>query len=153
MAIAGISRAATLALLVLTWTGQTDPRSTPAQATPTQPAPTQAAPEPKVEEATPIAIKKDELGKPTWNPAWDQIVEDALPPELLSSHVARDVRPFCPRFKKMSDVDKRAFWAYFFQALSGAEAGLSPTSDVRHPEVDVRDTVTHRMVRAKACCS
>lgn len=104
---------------------------------------------PKVEEATPIAIRKDELGMPTWDPAWDQIVEDAIPPELLSSRVDRDVRPFCPRFKKLNDTEKRAFWAYFFQALAGAEAGLLPTSDVRHPEVDVRDTVTRRMVRAE----
>lgn len=104
---------------------------------------------PKVEEATPIAIQKDQLGKPTWDPAWDQIVDDALPPELLSSKVARDVRPFCPRFKKMDETERRAFWAYFFQALAGAEAGLQPTTDVRHPEMDMRDTVTRRMVRAE----
>ncbi len=104
---------------------------------------------PKVEEATPIAIQKDKLGKPTWDPAWDQIVDDALPSELLSSRVAPDVKPFCPQFKKMSDAEKRAFWAYFFQALAGAEAGLLPTSDVRHPEMAVKDTVTRRMVRAE----
>jgi hypothetical protein len=65
--------------------------------------------------------------------------------------VARDVRPFCPRFKSLSEVDKRAFWAYFFQALAGAEAGLVPTTDVRHtePEVAVKDTVTKRMVRSE----
>ena len=103
----------------------------------------------KVEEATPIAIQKDKLGKPTWDPAWDQIVDDALPSELLSSRVAPDVRPFCPQFKKMSDAEKRAFWAYFFQALAGAEAGLLPTSDVRHPEMAVKDTVTRHMVRAE----
>jgi hypothetical protein len=104
---------------------------------------------PKVEEATPIAIQKDQLGKPTWDPAWDQIVDDALPPELLSTEMARDVRPFCPRFKKMDETERRAFWAYFFQALAGAEAGLQPTTDVRHPEMDMRDTVTRRMVRAE----
>jgi hypothetical protein len=110
-----------------------------------------AQPEVKVAPSTPIAEQKDELGKPSWDPEWDLIVEKALPPELLSSRVARDVRPFCPRFKKMSDVDKRTYWAYFFQALAGAEAGLVPTTDVRHaePEVDVKDTVTHRMVRSE----
>ena len=48
----------------------------------------------------------------------------------------------------MSDVDKRAFWAYTFQALAGAEAGLKPTTDVRHtePEVAVKDTVSKRTV-------
>lgn len=51
----------------------------------------------------------------------------------------------------MGDADKRAFWAYTFQALAGAEAGLTPTTDVRHtePEVAVQDTVTKRMVRSE----
>jgi hypothetical protein len=51
----------------------------------------------------------------------------------------------------MSEVDRRTFWAYVFQALSGAEAGLVPTTDVRHtePEVAVEDTVTKRMVRSE----
>ena len=154
MVFFGYLRTATLiscsALLALTWGEHTRPESTLAQATPAQATPTQATPAPpKVEEATPIAIQKDELGKPTWDPAWDQIVENELPSELLSPQRARAVAPFCPRFKTLNEADKRAFWAYFFQALSGAEAGLLPTSDVRHPEVDVRDTVTRRMVRAE----
>ncbi len=101
--------------------------------------------------ATPIAEKKADLGEQTWNPEWDRIVEEALSPEMLSARVARDVRPFCPRFKVMSDGDKRTFWAYFFQALAGAEAGLVPTADVRHTEVQVpvKDTVTKRMVRSE----
>jgi len=113
-------------------------------------APQQAAqPEVKVAPSNPIAEQKDEVGKPSWDPEWDLIVEKALPPELLSSLVARDVRPFCPRFKKMSDVDKRTYWAYFFQALAGAEAGLVPTTDVRHAEVEVKDAVTKRKVRSE----
>ncbi len=108
-----------------------------------------ARPELKVAPSTPIAEQKDELGKPSWDPEWDLIVEKALPPELLSSRVARDVRPFCPRFKMMSDVDKRTYWAYFFQALAGAEAGLVPTTNVRHAEVDAKDTVTKRNVRSE----
>jgi len=108
-------------------------------------------PEMKAAPATPIAEKKEELGKKTWDPEWDRIVEEALPPELLSSRVARDVRPFCPRFNHLSEVDRRAFWAYFFQALAGAEAGLSPTTNVRHtePEVAVKDEVSKRMVRSE----
>jgi hypothetical protein len=41
-------------------------------------------------------------------------------------------------------VDKRGFWAYFFQALAGAEAGLKPTSRAKHtePEMAVKDNVT-----------
>lgn len=93
---------------------------------------------------TPIDKKKVELGGTPWNPEWDKIVEKALPPEMLSSQVPRDVRRFCPRFYDMDETDKRAFWAYFFQALAGAEAGLNPKTRARHtePEVEVRDEVS-----------
>jgi hypothetical protein len=105
----------------------------------------------KAAPATPIAEKKSDLGEQTWKPEWDKIVEETLPPEMLSGRVARDVRAFCPRFKAMSEGDKRAYWAYFFQALAGAEAGLVPTADVHHTEVEVqeKDTVTDRMVRSE----
>ena len=108
-------------------------------------------PEVKSAPATPIAVKKEELGKPSWDPQWDVIIEKSLPPEMLSSRMERAVKPFCPRFERMSEVDRRAYWAYFFQALAGAEAGLVPTTDVRHtePEVAVKDTVTKRMVRSE----
>ncbi len=51
----------------------------------------------------------------------------------------------------MGEADKRAFWAYFFQALAGAEASLKPTADVHHtePEVAKRDSVSKRMVRSE----
>jgi hypothetical protein len=108
------------------------------------------APQPAVKPAppTPIAEKKEELGQQSWDPQWDTVVEQALPPEMLSTSVAREVRSYCPRFASMSEADKRAFWAYTFQALAGAEAGLKPTTNVRHtePEVAVRDTVTKRTV-------
>ena len=106
-------------------------------------------PEVKAAPATPIAEKKEELGKPSWDPTWDVVIEKELPAELLTPQVAHAVRPFCPRFNSMSEVDKRTFWAYFFQALAGAEAGLVPTTNVRHtePEVAVQDTVTRRIVR------
>lgn len=112
--------------------------------------PSPARPELKQAPATPIAQKKAELGDDrTWNPEWDLWIEEALPPELLSSDVAKAVKPFCPRFNKLTDGDKRTFWAYFFQALAGAEAGLVPTRNVRHMDavLQVRDDVTHRMVR------
>ena len=101
--------------------------------------------------ATPIQTARVELGGPRWDPQWDAIVEKALPEEMLSSEVPHDVRRFCPRFSVMSDTDKRAFWAYFFQALAGAEAGLYPGTRVRHtePAVAVIDPVTHRMVRSE----
>ena len=83
---------------------------------------------------TPIDIKKVELGGTPWNPQWDQIIEKALPLEMLSSQVPQDVRQFCPRFYEMGTTDKRTFWAYFFQALAGAEAGLNPNTSVRHSE-------------------
>ncbi len=118
-----------------------------------QPAPARASPQPEMKQAppTPIAEEKQELGEQSWNPQWDKIVEEALSPAMLSTRVARGVRSYCPRFAAMSDGDKRAFWAYLFQALAGAEAGLKPTTDVRHtePEVAVVDTVTKRMVRSE----
>jgi len=115
------------------------------------PAPVTIQPVTKPAPATPIDRQRVELGGETWDPAWDLIVEQALPPDLLSAKVARDVRPFCPRFAVMDEADKRAFWAYFFQALAGAEAGLSPTTNIRHtePEVAVKDDVTKRMVRSE----
>jgi hypothetical protein len=85
---------------------------------------------------TPIDIKKVELGGTPWNSQWDQIIEKALPSEMLSSQVPRAVRRFCPRFYEMGTTDKRTFWAYFFQALAGAEAGLNPNASVRHIEPD-----------------
>jgi hypothetical protein len=83
---------------------------------------------------TPIDIKKVELGGTPWNPQWDQIIEKALPPEMLSSQVPQGVRRFCPRFYEMGTAAKRTFWAYFFQALAGAEAGLNPITSVRHSD-------------------
>ncbi len=99
--------------------------------------------------ATPIDVKKAELGGTPWNPNWDALIEKNIPPEMLSMQVPHDVRRFCPRFYEMNDVDKRAFWAYFFQALAGAEAGLEPTTRVRHtqPEVAKIDPVTQKTTR------
>lgn len=102
--------------------------------------------------ATPLETKKLEFGWPkVWQPQWDMIVENALPPSLLSQQVPRDVRRFCPRFYEMTDANKRAFWAYFFQALAAAEAGLNPTTHVRHtvPADYATDEVTHRHVRCE----
>ena len=118
----------------------------------TQPAATQPAhaePALKAAPPTPIAEKKEELGGTTWDPAWDALVERALPPSLGSARAARAVAGFCPRFARESEADKRAFWAYFFQALAGAEAGLDPTTTVRHtePVMQRTDRVTHRPVR------
>jgi len=102
--------------------------------------------------ATPILAKKAELGQEThWDVEWDKMIELAIPAEMVSREVPRDVRRFCPQFYEMQEEDKRAFWAYFFQALAGAEAGLKPTTRVRHtqPEVAVTDTVSGRAVRSE----
>ena len=116
----------------------------------------QAIPKPPVKvikpaPATPIDHTKIELGGTTWDPHWDVLVEETLPPAMLTRRVPRDVEHFCPRFYEMSNGDKRAFWAYFFQALAGAEAGLDPTTNVRHgpPAVAEVDVVTHRTVRSE----
>lgn len=117
-----------------------------ATATPVHPAPPM-----KPAPATPILTKRVELGGATWNPEWDKLVEIAIPREMLSHKVPRDVRIFCRRFYELDQADQRAFWAYFFQALAGAEAGLDPTIRVRHtePEVAVIDKVTGRTVRSE----
>ena len=93
---------------------------------------------------TPIDVKRAEIGGPMWDPAWDKIVELAIPPELLNAQAARGVRQFCPRFDAISEADKRAFWAYFFQALAGAEGGLKSNAVARHaqPEMQVKDSVS-----------
>ena len=99
---------------------------------------------------TPIAVQKVELqGDDPWNPQWDVLIEENLPPELLSADVDHAVKPFCPRFNLLSNADKRSFWAYFFQALAGAEASLKPTADVRHtePAVAIIDPITHHISR------
>lgn len=114
-----------------------------ARKTPVPPATKPAPP-------TPIAVQKEELGDgDPWRPKWDKIIEQSLPPELLSNRRERQVKSLCPRFNRMSETDRRAFWAYFFQALAAAEAGLKPTADVRHtdPEVAIIDPVTHRVTR------
>ena len=100
---------------------------------------------------TPIDVKKVELGGTPWNPQWDQIIEKALPQEMLSSQVPQGVRRFCPRFYEMAETDKRTFWAYFFQALAGAEAGLNPNTTVRHtnPEGTKRDEVSGMATRSE----
>jgi hypothetical protein len=119
-----------------------------------KPKPPVAAPPAKVLKAapaTPIDRKKIELGGTTWDPQWDVLVEERLSGAMLSRRVPRDVRHFCPHFYEMQNGDKRAFWAYFFQALAGAEAGLDPTTNVRHGEATVarRDEVTHVTVRSE----
>lgn len=114
----------------------------PAPAKPAGPA-LKAAPQ------TPIAEKKDELGGATWDPGWDAVVEKALPPDMLSGKAAHAVAGFCPNFAREKEADKRAFWAYLFQALAGAEAGLDPTTTVHHTDAVLQrvDRVTHRTVR------
>jgi hypothetical protein len=132
-----------LVLILLTQSSRLDHSQSPVANT--QLAVKQAPP-------TPMAEQKAELGDDeTWEPDWDPMIEQALPDDLLSAKVAKDVKAFCPQFNSLSIADKRAFWAYFFQALAGAEAGLRTTADVRHtePEVAVLDAVSHRMVRSE----
>lgn len=139
--------------------GSQQPRSQPgaqgqaiAETQPPVPVPPGPVPPQEIKPAppTPIAVKKEELGSEnTWDPQWDVLLEENLPSELLAPEMAKSVRPFCPRFGSLSEADKRSFWAYLFQALAGAEAGLKPTADVRHtdPTVAVLDKVSHRTVR------
>jgi hypothetical protein len=98
------------------------------------PADSRSGPPVKRIPPTPIAKKKAELGGPTWKVRWTRIAEHAIPFSMLTQQVPNDVRHFCPRFYSMTDPAKRSFWAYFFQALSGAEASLDPRAKARHVE-------------------
>ena len=99
--------------------------------------------------ATPLDEKKAELGGTTWQPQWDAMVEQVLPADLLSEGAARAVRGYCPRFGEETEAQRREFWAYTFQAIAAAEAGLNPTSDVHHVQAAVTtiDPVTRRPAR------
>jgi hypothetical protein len=147
--IAGCLVAATLAVgLGAFRSGGPEPATAPAPI----PVPPPPAPELKPAPSTPIAEQKAILGDDeTWRPEWDALIEKSLPDDLLSPRMGHKVSRFCPRFSTMSLADRRAFWAYFFQALSGAEAGLKATANVQHtePQVAVVDGVSHRMVRSE----
>ncbi len=123
-------------------------KDTGARAAPPPQQTVSPAPAMKPAPATPLEEKKEELGGSTWDPAWDAVVEKALPPDLLSARAARAVAGYCPNFAREPEADKRAFWAYLFQALAGAEAGLDETTDVHHTDAAVNkiDTVTKRPV-------
>jgi hypothetical protein len=130
---------AAIALSGCNRSSQPSPTPTPQQQPVTKPTP-----------PTPIAEKKAELGSSdTWDPSWDALIEKSLPPELLSAQAAHAVRSYCPRFAELSDTDKRAFWAYTFQAIAAAEAGLDATSDVHHTAAAVNkvDPETHHLSR------
>lgn len=103
----------------------------------------------KAAPATPIAEKKQQLGGSTWNPEWDRMIEGALPADMLSAQAAKAVRSYCPHFAQEPEADKRAFWAYVFQALAGAEAGFNPKADVDHTLAAVakKDAVSGRSTR------
>ena len=107
-----------------------------------------AAPAVKVAPSTPLNDEAAVLGGPTWDKRWDIFIERSLPAVMLTHRVPRDVRRYCPAFYTMSETDKRAWWAYLFQAMAAAEAGLNATTNVRHtePEVAVPDRVTGRIV-------
>jgi hypothetical protein len=111
----------------------------------------QKAPAPAVKLAppTPLDEKKAELGEATWQPEWDVAVEKALPADMLGAQAAAAVRRYCPRFAEETEVQKREFWAYIFQGIAAAEAGLNPTSDVHHLQAAVNtiDPVTRRLSR------
>ena len=125
--------------------GTREQQSPPAKPVADPPKPIKRVP------STPIDKKAAELGETTWNPEWNHIVAQALPPVLLSNRVPRDVRQFCPRFYVMTNAQKRTFWAYFFQALAGAEAGLNPNATVRHtkPKLAQQEHVPVTKVRTE----
>ena len=99
---------------------------------------------------TPIDEKKVELGGTPWNRNGTRSSRTRCRPKCFLAGY-RGGRRFCPRFYEMGETDKRAFWAYFFQALAGAEAGLNPNTSVRHTEPDItkRDEIRGTAVRTE----
>ena len=113
-----------------------------------RPAANPPQPAVKIAPPTPLDVQAAALGGPTWDKHWDVFIERSLPPAMLTRRVPHDVRRYCPAFYRMSEADKRAWWAYLFQAMAAAEAGLNSTTNVRHtdPAVAVRDSVTKMTV-------
>ncbi len=77
----------------------------------------QLADEVKPVPPTPIAIKKAELDQPTWDPAWDVMIEKALPEDLLSRRQAREVGTLLPAFPALEQGRAARILGIF---LSGA---------------------------------
>ncbi len=103
-----------LALLLLTQSSRLDHSQSPV--TPPQ---AQEKPAPP----TPMAEQKAELGDDeTWDPDWDKIIEDALPSDLLSSKVSKDVKNFCPRFSSLQVADKRAYLGVLLPGIGGSRS-------------------------------
>ncbi len=99
---------------------------------------------------TPVQEKRVELGGPTWDPQWDALIERSLPPALETAQVPRDVRRFCPHFFGMNTLDKKTYWAYFFQALAAAESGLDTRTNVLHSSMQGQtDRVTKHLIRSE----
>ena len=55
---------------------------------------------------TPLDEKKAELGGTTWDPKWDEVVEKALPADLLGEQAARVVRAYCPNFARETKAQR-----------------------------------------------
>jgi hypothetical protein len=103
-------------------------------------------PTPPAVALTPLALKNQKLGRATWDPAWDALIADALPTELLGPAVPEDVRDFCPRFFALGAGEARAFWAYFFQALAAAESGFRVAARFQEAGIPGTDAVTGRPI-------
>jgi hypothetical protein len=140
-----VYRAAILCITAQLFLASTDCHGVQAE---NKPDPSPPPPVVKIAPSTPLNVKAEELGGPTWDKHWDIFIERSLPPAMLTRRVPRDVRRYCPAFYTMSEADKRAWWAYLFQAMAAAEAGLNATTNVRHtePEVAIPDHVTGRIV-------
>ncbi len=109
---------------------------------------TAPAPAMKPAPPTPIDTKKAEVGGPTWDPAWDKIVELALPPEMLSREVPQDVRRFCPRFyrwrRRINGRSGRISFRLLRERRRDWSRQCRPASQ---PEMVVKDEVTGRQGR------
>ncbi len=79
--------------------------------------------------------------KPTWNPAWHDVVSRAIAkhsPELLAPGrgPSKDILTFCPGFAQAGKDERSRFWSAFFEAFARYESNFDPTSRMQEAWAD-----------------
>ena len=95
-------------------------RATPQVAAP---QPDALKPEMKPAPPTPIAEKKEELGAPSWDPQWDEFVESALAPEMVSARGCAGREAVLPAVWNYERSRKRPFGLISFRRWLGPKPG------------------------------
>lgn len=91
---------------------------------------------------TPRARKNRRLKKQMWNPEWDTVIMNAIPPRMLSKEVPADVKVACPRFFELTTDQMKTFWAYFLQSVAVPESDFLLTDKYNEIGIKAPDRVT-----------